>query len=195
MCTGGYRYCRGCESMALRKYVKELPVSLWTRRIASLRGVKAIFCPILYIGIYVVHYVFVGLLVANDVFVKSGLPDRLGRDSSRPNGPCDSGFECSYNRRKSAVVMVVVYRLTMLRWFQATMFLVSGRSLIRRGREESRPYGDDDMYMIWHYYMIPYLYILIKLGNAFDVFFYNIAYRGREESRPYDFSECASFFV
>ena len=158
-------------------------MSLRTRRIASLRGVKAILSPILYIGIYVVHDVFVGLLVANDVFVKSGLPDRLGRDSSRPNGPCNSGFECSYNRRKSAVVMVVVYRFTVLRWFQATMFLVNGRSLIRRGRDESRPYGDDDMYMIWHYYMIPYLYILIKLGNAFDVFFYNIAYRGREESR------------
>ena len=28
----------GRESMVLRKYVKELPVSLWTRRIASLWG-------------------------------------------------------------------------------------------------------------------------------------------------------------
>ena len=110
-------------------------MSLRTRRIASLRGVKAILSPILYIGIYVVHYVVVGLLVANDVFVKSGLPDRLGRDSSRPNGPCNSGFECSYNRRKSAVVMVVVYRFTVLRWFQATVFFVNGRSLIRRGRD------------------------------------------------------------
>ncbi len=43
------------------------------------------------------------------------------------------------------------------------------------GRDESRPYGYDQMNVVGHYYTVPYFYISVICGDFVDMFFKNFS--------------------
>ncbi len=84
--------------------------------IGGIIGIEAVAVPVGYVVVDVVHDIVEGLLVSDDVFMKSRLPSKF--DVTSATFARDSAFEATHNHGQYGIVVEIGGRGAMHFWFQ-----------------------------------------------------------------------------